>query len=222
MRLDAYVKNYGNYTEKEVRELQSESRILLNGKKELLACPINDGDIVTVDGKVINRLDMVYYLYNKPIGEVCSLSSLYDKTILNSISVDQKIYPVGRLDKESHGLIILTNDGQFCHKVLNSTDHIEKEYRVKVQNEITKEFIKRMGETFILRGKETLIAKIKQISPYEFQIILKEGKYHQIRKMVIASGNRVVDLERIRIGNITLNDLNNESLVEMKDLKEKI
>lgn len=222
MRLDSYVKNFGNYTESEVRKLQSESRILLNGRKELLACPVNDNDIITVDGKVIERLGFVYYLYNKPIGEVCSMAHISKQTISESLNLSQKAYPVGRLDKDSHGLIILTNDGEFCNFLLNKRSHIEKEYRVKVEYKITQEFIKRMGETFILRGKETLIAKIATYSDYEFNIILKEGKYHQIRKMVIESGNRVKDLERIRIGNITLEELNETNLKEVKDLKVRI
>ena len=187
---------------------------------KILAYPLKEEDVVTVDGIILKEQELVYYLYNKPIGIICTNNPNFRDNLVQKLQIDKKIYPVGRLDKESHGLIILTNDGKFCHHILDEKHHIEKEYLVKTTNKITKLFIDKMQESFILRGKPTKKAIVKQIDEYHFTIILQEGMYHQIRKMVILSGNRVSDLLRIRIGNIKIDNLKDGEIKEVKGLPD--
>lgn len=217
MRLQTYVKNNGNYTKSQTILLQKENRILVNGKKENLSFNLKDNDVVTIDNKVIEKNDFVYFIYNKPIGIVCTNDINVENNIIAKIGYDKRIYTVGRLDKDSHGLIILTNDNKLCHRVLTHDD-IEKEYLVKVKDKIDDDFIINMSKSVILRGKPTKESKVIKVDDYSFKIILTEGKYHQIRKTVIINHNRVVDLERIRIGKIELRDLSNDEIKEIKDL----
>ena len=205
MKLYLYVKNALDITKKEISKLKEEGRILVNDIPASLTTNVLDDDIVKVDGKVIKKTPFVYYLYNKPVGIVCTNNKEVVDSIKNNIDINVRVYPIGRLDKESHGLLILTNDATFTHNVLGK--HYEKEYVVEVRDKISDEFIEEMPKSMVLRGKATLPCKVERLDDYHFSIILNEGKYHQIRRMVVARGNKVVDLKRIRIGNITLDTL---------------
>lgn len=222
MRLQNYVKNNYNVTKSQLMDLYHDNRILVNDKLENLSYNIKDGDVVTIDGKVVNNINYVYYLYNKPIGVVCTNDTLVTDNIISKLNLSTRVYSVGRLDKISHGLLIITNDGEFTHKLLNPKCHIEKEYIVKVKNKIDKEFISKMEDNYLIKDKLTLNAKCKLIDDYTFSIILKEGKYHQIRIMVKRNNNEVVDLFRYRIGNITIEYLENKEIKEVSNLKDII
>ena len=216
MRLYLYVKNALDITRSEITKLHKEKRILVNGNFVNLTYDVIDSDKVSVDGKIIKKVPFVYYLYNKPIGIVCTNNKEVADSIRNNLDIPFRVYPIGRLDKESRGLLILTNDSNFTNKVLST--HYEKEYIVKVKDKISEEFITNMPKSMVLRGIDTLPCKVEKINDYEFKIVLNEGKYHQIRRMVVARGNKVVDLKRIRIGNIKLNDLEEGNYLKIDKL----
>ena len=205
MRLYLYVKNALDITRCEITKLHNEKRILVNGSFVNLTYDVLDTDKVTVDGDTIKKVPFVYYLYNKPRGIVCTNNKEVADSIKNHLDLGMRVFPIGRLDKDSRGLLILTNDASFAHNVLGT--HYEKEYVVEVRDKISDEFLTNMPKSMMLRGKVTLPCKVKRIDDYHFSIILNEGKYHQIRRMVVARGNRVIALKRIRIGNINLGNL---------------
>ena len=215
MRLQSFVKNYGNYTRSEVIKLQNDKRILVNNKYKLLSYNLLDNDIVTIDNKVIKKIPYSYYLFNKPVGIICTNDINKANNIKSYLNIEERVYPVGRLDKDSHGLIILTNDNNFCNFILSNK--IEKEYIVKVKYKITDEFINKMENGISIRNKITKKCKIIKIDDYTFNIILNEGMYRQIRRMVISCNNTVIDLERIRIGNIKVN---NKELLKVDNLPD--
>lgn len=220
MRLYLYLKNALDLTRSEVTKLNDDNRIVVNGKKVNLTYDVLDNDIVMVDDRIIEKEPFVYYLYNKPIGVICTNNKDYAGSIKNHLCIKERVYPIGRLDKLSRGLLILTNDAKFCHDVLST--HFEKEYIVKVEKVITDEFIKSMPDSIMICGKETLPCSVKKIDEYHFSIILREGRYHQIRRMVTYHGNKVVDLKRIRIGNIKLDTLEEGSYIRINDLPNMI
>ena len=216
MRLYLYVKNALDITRSEITKLHEQKKILVNNTFVNLTYDVLDIDSVSVDGKVVKKVPFVYYLYNKPQGIVCTNNKDVADSIRNNLDIPFRIYPIGRLDKESRGLLILTNDSSFTHKVLST--HYEKEYIVRVKDKISDEFITNMPKSMVLRGKDTLPCKVEKVDDYHFLITLNEGKYHQIRRMVVARGNKVIDLQRIRIGNIKLDDLEEGSYKKIDNL----
>ena len=224
LRLQTYIKNNANKTKSEVIDLYHQGRILVNGEIVPLPTFIKDSDIVTLDGIKIEMKHFVYYLYNKPVGIECTNDLNKKNNIRNHLSIGQRVYTVGRLDKDSRGLIILTNDNMFCNSIINHDNHVEKEYVVTVKKEISEEFINNIGKSIVLRGKETKECVAKKINDYQFSIILKEGKYRQIRKMVIYNHNRVVDLYRIRIGNLSIDkyNLKEDEIIKIDNMKEML
>lgn len=215
MRLHSYLKNNADLTKSELMKLFNENRILVNGEATTLLYEVSDSDVITIDGKVINELKKVYYIYNKPIGITCTNSTLKEGN-LKDLNLPQRVFALGRLDKDSHGLLILTNDGALSNSLMNSDKHVEKEYIVKVKNLITDEFIDKMSNGVVIDGKLTKEALVTKINDFTFKIIITEGRNRQIRKMTKVCLNQVVDLERIRIGKANLGDLN---LGEVKEVK---
>ena len=215
MRLLNYVKIYSNKTKHELMILDKENRILVNDKLEKLTYKLNEDDIVTIDGKIITKFPFSYYLYNKPKG-ILSMISDKPESYINQINVENKLMVAGRLDKDSHGLMILTNDPEFINNIMGNDSSIDKEYIVTLYNPITDDFINKMNDDIIIRNRLLKKVNIHIIDEYRFKIILSEGIYHQIRKMVIYSGNRVKDLNRIRIGDYELKDLKENEIKEFK------
>ncbi len=204
IRINKYLASQNVASRREADELIKGGLVKLNGKKAKL------GDIVTENDKVTfsNQKKCVYYMLNKPIGIVTHSPQKGEKGILETIKFPEKVFPLGRLDKDSRGLIILTNDGRLTDKLLNPDYEHEKKYVVQVNNSITKEFIKRMGDGVKLDdGYRTKKCVVKRESPDFFSIILTEGKKRQIRRMCSALGYRVIDLNRIKIMNIQLGNL---------------
>ena len=206
MRLFNYVKIYYSITKEKLNELYNNNLILVNGKKEKLTYKLKDTDIVTCENKIIEKFPFSYYLYNKPRG-ILSMISDKPESYMNNINVDTKLMVSGRLDKDSEGLLILTNDPEFINEISGDKSLYDKEYIVKLKYEISSSFIERMNGEFEFRNKKTKPIKLNIIDNYNFKIILNEGMYHQIRKMVIESGNRVDTLKRIRIGKYILGDM---------------
>lgn len=206
------LKERGNFTKSEVYKLIEENRVLVNNKIESLSYIVNDDDIITVDNNVLEKVEKIYYLYHKPVGVICTNNLNIKDNIIEKLNLKQRVFCVGRLDKDTSGLIILTNDGKFSDSLMNPNSHVEKEYIVKVKYPITEKFITDLEKPIILRGKETLSAKVKRIDEYTFNIIISEGKYHQIRRLVIYNKNTVISLKRIRIGKYNLSNLQENEL----------
>ena len=214
MRLFNYIKIYLGITKSELMKLYNDNKILVNNKIEKLTYKLNQNDIVTVENKIIEAFPFEYYLYNKPKG-ILSMISNKDESYINQINVDKKLMVAGRLDKESEGLMILSNDPSFIHKIMGDKSNIDKEYIVTLFNKIDDDFIKKMNSDIYIRNKLLKPIKLEIIDDYNFKIILNEGMYHQIRKMVIESGNRVKKLVRIRIGNYKLDNIKPNELVKL-------
>ncbi len=179
-------------------------------------------DVVEVDGnKIEAKDDLIYIALNKPKGYVTTCSRQRNKIVLDLVNIPQRIYPVGRLDKDSTGLLLLTNDGRL-HNVLShpSFDH-EKEYEVSLKWPIADEALDKMKEGFFLMGSKTRPAEISRISPEKFHITLKEGRNRQIRRMVDKVGNRVLELKRIRISDVKLGNLKEGAWRYLTDKEKK-
>ena len=217
MRLHSYLKNNYNLTKSDLLKLQSEGRIKVNGGTTTLLYEVEDDDLITVDGNVVSKLDKVYYLYNKPIGITCTNSTLKEGN-LKDLNLPQRVFALGRLDKDSHGLLILTNDGKLSDSLMNKDKHVEKEYIVKVKYKLTDEFINNMACGVMIDKVLTHKAKVTKLNDYTFDIVITEGRNRQIRKMTKVCNNMVIDLERIRIGKVLLGEL---KLGEVKEVSLK-
>jgi 23S rRNA pseudouridine2605 synthase len=152
---------------------------------------------------------LLYILLHKPKGVVTSCRHPGKKTVVDLIDIQERIYPVGRLDKDSTGLLLMTNDGRIHHGLLHPSFDHEKEYAVTVAEPISEEALARMRKGVVILEKRTRKARIRRLSPTRFRITLKEGRNRQIRRMVKEVGNRVVDLERVRMGHLKLGGLPN-------------
>ncbi|MEK7649870.1 MAG: pseudouridine synthase [Patescibacteria group bacterium] len=210
MRINKYLalKNYA--TRRGADGLIEKGLVFINGKKAVLGDKIDEGDKIEVRAKGPAK-KYVYLAYNKPKGIVTSLPQMGDldiKTQLKDTPVAADVFPLGRLDKDSRGLIILTNDGRITDRLLNPEFEHEKEYEVRTQEHLRESFEKHMSEGVdIGEGVMTKQCIVKRTSDNAFRIILGEGKKHQIRRMVTALHNTVTDLRRIRILNIKLGAL---------------
>lgn len=209
IRINRYLslKNYS--TRRGADELISKGLVTINGRTAVLGDKVNETDKVEVDKKVeATKNDRVYFAYNKPVGIVTNLPQNGEKSIEDVTHFPRKVFPIGRLDKDSHGLIILTDDGRITDKLLNPKYIHEKEYTVEVHKPIDDNFTKRMSEGVKLDdGYKTQPCEVQKISARRFKIVLSEGKKRQIRRMCSALGFEVTDLLRTRIMNITLSDI---------------
>jgi pseudouridine synthase len=168
--------------------------------------PVND--IIEFKGKVVTpENDLVYIALNKPKGYVTSCSQPGEEIVIDLIDIPQRVYPIGRLDKDSTGLLILTNDGNLHHRLLHPSFDHEKEYDVTVSSPITDGSLQHIAAGMPMMGTKTRPAEIIRLSPRRFRIVLKEGKNRQIRRMVRKVGNHVTQLKRLRVSNIELGRL---------------
>lgn len=207
MRINKLFSNYGICSRKETNKLIEEKRVLVNGEIAEKGQWVEEIDSILLDGKEIKRAEKVYIALNKPVGITCTAADDVENNIINFINYNKYIFPVGRLDKESQGLIILTNDGEFSNKILESENNHEKEYIVTVNRNISEEFIKGMSNGVDILNTKTRPCKVKKINENTFSIILTQGLNKQIRRMCLAFGYRVIKLERIRIMNINLSGI---------------
>jgi 23S rRNA pseudouridine2605 synthase/23S rRNA pseudouridine2604 synthase len=210
MRLQKFLSEAGICSRRHGEEMILAGRVSVNGiiVKKLGTKIDPSKDIVEVGGKRIEaKNDLIYIALNKPKDYLTTCSRERGKIVLDLVDVKERIYPVGRLDKDSKGLLLLTNDGQL-HNILShpSFDH-EKEYEVITAHPITDDALDKIASGIHLLGKKTRPAQIKRISTVQFRIVLKEGRNRQIRRMAEKVGNRVKELTRIRISNIKLGGL---------------
>jgi 23S rRNA pseudouridine2605 synthase/23S rRNA pseudouridine2604 synthase len=210
MRLQKFLANAGVCSRRKGETYITAGRVKVNGTvvTELGTKVDPQADRVEVDGKpVVLAQAAVYLILNKPEGYVTSCEQPTDKIVLDLVNVPERIFPVGRLDKDSSGLVLLTNDGRIHHRLLHPSFDHEKEYDVIVGRPIGQGALERMAHGVMLDGSLTRPAKIKRRSAKRFRITLQEGRNRQIRRMVGKVGNYVVNLKRIRMANLKLGDL---------------
>lgn len=210
IRLQKYIAECGIASRRAAEKLITVGKVKVNGKIAKIGDKVSpNSDKIIVNGKLLKQKEEKIYLkLNKPCGVVSACSDSRDTTIIDLVKdIPYRLYPVGRLDKNSEGLIILTNDGELANRLMHPRYEHEKEYVVTTQFPIFYRQMERLKEGVVIEDKKTLPAKVKQISSRRFHIILKEGKKRQIRKMVEEVGNKVVCLKRIRIKNIRLGSL---------------
>ena len=214
MRLQKYLSAAGVCSRRKGEELIQAGRVSVNGGviTQLGTQVDPDTDLVEVDGKATHLAqNLVYVALNKPKDYVTSCLQKEEKIVLDLVDVAERVFPVGRLDKDSTGLLILTNDGRLHHKLSHPSFGHEKEYDVTVVKPIPDGALQHMAKGLPMMGTKTRPVRIKRISARRFRIILQEGRNRQIRRMVRKVGNQVVTLKRVRIANIKLGKLSEGS-----------
>jgi 23S rRNA pseudouridine2604 synthase len=216
-RINKYLSEAGYCSRRAADKLIEEGRVTINGEVPLMGTKIVEGDVVKVDGKSVVKKDekAVYLVLNKPRGIVCTTDTRVEKdNIIDFLNYPKRIFPIGRLDKASEGLILLTNDGDIVNKILRARNNHEKEYIVQVNKPIDKDFIKKMSQGVPILDTVTRPCKVEQLTRVRFKIILTQGLNRQIRRMCEYLGYHVQQLKRVRIMNIHL-DLPNGKYREM-------
>ena len=229
-RINKYLSEIGFCSRRKADQLILEGKIFINNKQAQLGTKITTADKIEVEGKIIKpnqNKTMVYLAFNKPKGIVCTTDKKREKNnIIDYIKYHTRIFPIGRLDKYSQGLIFLTNDGDIVNKILRSRNNHEKEYEVLVDKTVTKEFLKHMQTGVPILDTVTKKCKIKQTGKNSFNIILTQGLNRQIRRMCEYLGYKVKKLKRIRIMNIKLDvkdgEYRNLTIKELKNLNRLI
>lgn len=206
--LNKYISSTGICSRREADQMIKDGHVSINGEIAKTGNRVFEGDIVKIKGKLLkSKPKAVYIAYNKPVGIVSTTDSKEPKNIIKSINYPQRLFPVGRLDKQSQGLIFLTNDGDIVNKILRAGNNHEKEYIVSVRQKIDDQFINRMSNGIPILGTVTKKCKVQKINDFTFKIILVQGLNRQIRRMCEYLGYDVTKLKRIRIMHITLGNL---------------
>ncbi len=224
MRLNRFISSTGLCSRRGADKLIEEKRVTVNGKIPELGVRVSQADEVVVDGKILKpKVNDVYIAFNKPVGITCTTERHIKGNIIDFINYPERIFPIGRLDKDSEGLILLTNDGGIVNEILREENNHEKEYIVTVHKDISPEFIEGMSQgvkIFNPVKKEYTVTKkcqVEKISKRTFKITLAQGLNRQIRRMCSHFGYRVVKLKRIKIMDITLEGI---PLGQWRDLTE--
>ena len=205
-RLNKYLSEVGYCSRRKADTLIEQGRVTINGKVPEMGTKVSPEDEVRVNGELIvpPKKDNVYLAFNKPVGIVCTTNPAEKKNIVDYINFPTRIFPIGRLDKPSEGLILLTDDGDIVNKILRARNNHEKEYIVTVDRLITDDFIERMSSGIPILDTVTRECEVEQLSKFVFRIVLTQGLNRQIRRMCEYLGYEVVKLKRIRIMNVEL------------------
>lgn len=226
MKINQYISQAMALSRREADRLLKAGRVSVNGEIGEMGQMISEGDLVQIDGKRIeNNVQSVYLALNKPAGITCTAAPHIEGNIIDFVNYPERIFPVGRIDKASEGLILLTNDGELANAISHADHGHEKEYLVTLDKTFSDEFIYNMGQGVQIPGAMTKPCFIERISEDEFRIILTQGLNRQIRRMCRAFGYTVTKLERIRIMNIRLGklargeyrELSNEEILELQE-----
>ena len=208
VRLNKWIADSGFCSRREADRLIEEGRVALDGRVGVLGDPVAPGSVVLVDGRpVAPAQQKIYIAMNKPVGIVCTADAREPMNVVEYIGYPERIFPIGRLDKTSQGLLLLTNDGEIVNQMLRAAGRHEKEYVVVVDRPLTGEFLKRMASGVEILGTKTLPCEVHQEGRFRFRLVLVQGLNRQIRRMCEALHYRVESLTRVRIMNISLNDL---------------
>ena len=228
-RINKYLSEVGYCSRRVADSLIEEGKVTINGEIPEMGTKVEDGDQVEVEGQRIEKStkhEKIYLVFNKPAGIVCTTDRRVESdNIIDFIKYPTRIFPIGRLDKPSEGLIFLTNDGDIVNKILRARNNHEKEYIVSVNRPINKDFIQSMSNGVEILDTITKNCFVKQLGPKKFRIILTQGLNRQIRRMCESLGFRVKSLKRVRIMNIKLDvstgeyrEFTKEELFELNEL----
>lgn len=227
-RLNKYLSEIGHCSRRAADKLIDQGRIQVNGKAVVMGQKVSPQDRIEVDGILVenHQEGSVYIAFNKPKGIVCTTDTRVEKdNIIDYINYPSRIFPIGRLDKMSEGLILLTNDGDIVNKILRARNNHEKEYIVTVNKPVTEEFVEKMGSGVPILDTVTKPCFVEQIHKKQFRIILTQGLNRQIRRMCEFLEYRVVELKRVRIMNLKLDtkvgryrDLTKKEMTELRKL----
>ncbi|MBK7762070.1 MAG: pseudouridine synthase [Bacteroidetes bacterium] len=228
IQINKFVSSSGYCSRREADRLVEQGRVMINDKVAKITQLVKETDSVSVDFEYIKKAKVkpVYMILNKPAGITCTTDLQDRSNIISFLKYPKRIFPIGRLDKDSEGLIMLTNDGDIVNKILRAENHHEKEYLVIVNKSISPEFIQKMSSGIEILGTKTLPCKVKMLSSKKFTIILQQGLNRQIRRMCEALGYDVMALTRVRIMNVQLGNLaigkwrylNEKEIMEMEKL----
>ena len=230
-RINKFLTEVGYCSRRVADRLIKEGKVTINGEIPEMGSKVKEGDQVEVEGQIIEmskKQTKIYLAFNKPVGIVCTTDRRVESdNIIDFIQYPIRIFPIGRLDKHSEGLIFLTNDGDIVNKILRSRNNHEKEYIVSVDRPIKRDFIKRMSNGVKILDTITKNCFVKQLGPKKFKIILTQGLNRQIRRMCESLGYRVQSLKRVRIMNIKLDvpigkcrEFTKKELLELNKLLE--
>ncbi len=219
MRINKYIASSGLCSRRKAEEYIVSKKVTINGKIAELSSQVSENDTVKLNGKIIKpEKRTVTLAYNKPVGIECTADLENKNNILSAINYPIRLFNVGRLDKDSEGLILLTNDGDLCYKLTKASELHKKEYIVTVNKPISAGFIHKMGNGVEILDTKTAPCKVKKVGTHKFRIILVQGLNRQIRRMCEALGYKVTSLVRLRIDNLTLSGL---KVGEYKELSQK-
>jgi len=226
--INKYVSSTGLCSRREADRWIEEGRVQINGKNAKKGNRVLPDDQVIVDGQIISKKPkLVYLAFHKPTGVTCTTDKNDPSNIIDFMNYPKRIFPVGRLDKDSTGLILMTNDGNIVNDILRAENENEKEYLVRVHKAIDGDFIQKMSNGIFILGKRTKKCKVERISKHDFKITLTQGLNRQIRRMCNALDYKVTWLTRVRIMNIKIDNLapgkwRHLSKTEIRELEQKI
>lgn len=214
MRLNKYISDTGVCSRREADRLVSEGRVTVNGLRARIGAELGEGDEVRIDGQPVQARSAaagkrrhVYIALNKPVGVTCTTEAGVKGNIVDFVDHQQRIFPIGRLDKDSEGLILLTSNGDIVNRILRAENKLEKEYLVAVNHPVTEQFLRGMSRGVPVHGQVTLPCRTGKLGSQGFRIVLTQGLNRQIRLMAAHFGFRVKQLLRVRIGNVKLGHL---------------
>ena len=210
VRINKFLSDAGFCSRREADRIINECRVLIDGIPAQLGSKVIPGQVVEADGKILKRKsEIILIAFNKPVGVECTTDAENPDNIVDFINYPERIYPIGRLDKNSSGLILLTNTGELVNEILKSSKKHEKEYIVGLAKPVTDEFLKKMRNGVFLEelNVKTRQCRVEKINDRTIRIVLTQGLNRQIRRMCAALSNRVVTLKRVRIMNINLGSL---------------
>ena len=225
LRINKYLAEAGHCSRREADALIQQGLVTINNQITTLGTKVEPGDKVKVEGKPLTLGGKkVYLAFYKPVGVICTTDDSKPDNIINYIKYPTRIFPVGRLDVATSGLIILTNDGELVNKISRRENKVEKEYLVRVDREITADFLRRLQSGVEIGGRKTLPAKVDKISERKFTLTITEGKNRQVRRMCEDLGYKVIKLVRTRIGRLTLDDMETGEWRELSvaEVQEKL
>ncbi|MEN1925883.1 pseudouridine synthase [Luteimonas qiangzhengi] len=211
MRLNKYISNTGACSRREADRLISEGRVTVNGQRGRVGSEVGEGDTVAIDGQPLQtrtaapgKRRHVYIALNKPVGITCTTESSVKGNIVDFVGHQERIFPIGRLDKDSEGLILLTSNGDIVNAILRAENKLEKEYLVGVNNAVTQEALRGMARGVPVHGQMTLPCRTSPLGKFGFRIVLVQGLNRQVRLMAAHFKLRVKQLIRVRIGPVKL------------------
>ena len=227
IRLNRFLSDAGLCSRREADRLIEQGKVIVNHEVAVMGQKVTIDDVVEVNGRVISRdEEQIVIAFNKPVGVECTTDTENPDNIVDYIGYPKRIYPIGRLDKRSQGLILLTNDGSLVNHILKASNYHEKEYVVTVDKPVNDAFLNQMSSGVKILGQTTRPCKVTQVNKHTFHIVLTQGLNRQIRRMCEVLGYRVQKLKRIRImsvhlGNLPIGQYRNVTDRELKEIMEK-